>query len=324
MIPRPDLFIIGAPKSGTSSLYEYLAGHPEVFMSAVKEPGYFSPDVPSPRRRFTYGEDEAKYLALFEDASNAKRIGEASTYYLFSRRAPALVGDFSPDARLIAIVRNPVDMAYAMHSQRLEHGNETITDFGAALAADELPDRGGATRAATINRGGSYLERARYADQLTRWLEVFPRQQLLVLIFDDFVADTPASFRQVLQFLDVDPSWRPEEYDPRNTSHRIKRGVVPSLLRSAPVRWVRHRALPAIIGRDASARLGRQVKHSGLVRDEKRREPIAPDLRLRMEEQLTEDVSRLGDMLGRNLVAEWFAAQPASPSGAAGNTMAAR
>src|SRR6187551_2293912 len=134
---RPDLFIIGAPKSGTTSLYEYLEGHPEVFMSPVKEPGYFSGDVNREhRRRFSYPADEAKYLALFADARDEKRLGEASTRYILSPAAAAQVKDFQPDARIVAILRNPVEMIHSLHGELVSTGDEDITDFAEALAAD--------------------------------------------------------------------------------------------------------------------------------------------------------------------------------------------
>ena len=275
-------------------------------MSPVKEPAFFSPDVPSPRRRFSYDTDLDKYLALFAEARDESRLGEASTYYLFSRRAPGLIRDFEPRARIVAILRNPVDMAYAMHGHRLEHGAEPIEDFEAALAADERPDRGGDARRAVINRAGTYLERARYAEQLERWLAAFPREQLHVIVFDDFVADTPVAFRELLQFLDVDAGWQPADFAPRNVSHQLRRGLAPSVVQSAPARFVRHRLLPRVLGGDASARLGRQVKHSRLVRSEKRRPPISAELRAQLEAELAADVARLGELLERDVAAGWF------------------
>ena len=107
---RPDTFIVGAPKAGTTSLYAYLEGHPDVFMSPVKEPGYFAPDVIGGSRKTVYGEDADRYLALFADARNEKRVSEASTRYLVSPRAPSLISDFQPAPRIIVMLRNPIDV----------------------------------------------------------------------------------------------------------------------------------------------------------------------------------------------------------------------
>src|SRR5215208_1272534 len=105
---RPNLFIIGAPKSGTTSLHRYLQEHPQIYMSRTKEPGYFAPDVEGSRSDllFKHPDAEPEYLALFANATNQKWVGESSTTYLMSRRAPSLIDDFAPDARLIAMVRN--------------------------------------------------------------------------------------------------------------------------------------------------------------------------------------------------------------------------
>ncbi len=303
---RPNLFIIGAPKSGTTSLYEFLAGHPDVWMSPVKEPAYFSPDAPSPRNRYPYGEGLPAYLALFEGATTEKLRGEASTYYLFSRQAPGLIREFEPAARIVAILRNPVGMMAALHSQRLEHGDERIPEFEKALAADLIEGYGGQERAATVRRAGSYRARARYAEQLAPWLETFGRAQCHVMIFDDFVADTAGELRRLLQFLEVDPDYRPESLAARNKSHRMRGGVIGGAMRSSPARWLRHSLLPAVIGRDRAARLGRRFKQSRVVRSESDRPELTPGLRARLEDELAPDVRRLSEMLGRDLLSEWF------------------
>jgi hypothetical protein len=129
---RPNFFIIGAPKSGTTSLYEYLEGHPDVFMSPVKEPFYFSPDVSTgARQRYLYAPDHAAYLELFASAAAEARIGEASTTYMVSHEAPELIGAFAPDALLIAMVRNPVDMVHSAQ-RRVSQGAETSPISGGA------------------------------------------------------------------------------------------------------------------------------------------------------------------------------------------------
>ena len=127
---RPDFFIVGAPKAGTTSLYDWLAGHPQLYMSPVKEPMYFCPDVQGGLRRlYAHPADEQRYLELFADARPAQSAGEASTRYLVSRMAPGLVHDFTPDARAIAMLRNPVDLVHALHNERVSLGAEPILRF---------------------------------------------------------------------------------------------------------------------------------------------------------------------------------------------------
>src|SRR6185436_3306607 len=132
---RPDFFIVGAFKAGTTALYEYLRVHPQIFMSVPKEPMYFGADLTPRYRRMT--EDE--YLALFRDARPNQHAGEASPWYLYSTSAAAEINDFALDGRVIIMLRNPVDVMYSQHSQLVFNQREDLADFGAALDAE--PDR---------------------------------------------------------------------------------------------------------------------------------------------------------------------------------------
>ena len=303
---RPDLFIIGAPKCGTTSLYEYLEGHPDIYMSPVKEPFYFAPDaVRTTHKQFIYGRDDAAYLALFAGARSQKRVGEASTRYMLSLAAPQLVHDFQPAARLVAIVRNPVDMLPALHNERVSLGLEPITDFEEALAADADRRVGRRLPPGTDPRLAEYREHARYGAQLQRWIDTFGRSALHIMVFDDFVADTPAEFRRLLEFLDVDPDYRPAAFRARNQSHRT-RAWVNGLTRARPVAWAAHTVMPRVVGDARAARLRRRLRHTPFVRRRYRREPIAPELRRALEEEFAEDVSHLSRLVGRDLGALWF------------------
>ncbi|MFQ5518600.1 MAG: sulfotransferase, partial [Mariprofundus sp.] len=129
---KPDFFIVGAPKCGTTAMYTYLQAHPDIFMSEVKEPYYFCSDLGFHRFR-----NEQEYLKLFSVASPQQRIGEASTWYLYSSQAAAAIHAFNTDARIIVMLRNPVDMMYSLYSHFLYIGSEETDSFEAALAAEE-------------------------------------------------------------------------------------------------------------------------------------------------------------------------------------------
>ena len=281
-------------------------------MSPVKEPAYFSPDVQSPRNRYPYGSGLKSYLALFDGAEGERWLGEASTYYLFSRQAPGLIRDFQSDSRIVAILRNPAEMIHALHSQRLEHGVEPIADFERALAADLLDDYGGSERRATVERAGTYRARGRYAEQLAPWLETFGHDQCHIMIFEDFVSDTARALRGLMVFLGVDPDFPATSLEARNASHRMRGGAVARTMRSAPAQWIRHSALPAVMGRDRAARIGRRFKHSRAVRIESKRQPLSPELSARLENDFAPDVARLSEMLGRDLLSQWFGGRIAS------------
>ncbi len=134
-MPKPNVFLIGAPKCGTSSLYTYLRGHPQIFMSYFKEPHYFCTDFPG-LRRFP---SEAEYLSLFEEATRRHSlIGEASSRYLYSVEAVAGIERFAKDARYIVMLRNPVDLVYSLHGQLVYQYTESERDFETAWRLQDL------------------------------------------------------------------------------------------------------------------------------------------------------------------------------------------
>ena len=304
---RPDLFIIGAPKSGTTSLYDYLEGHPDVYMSPVKEPFYFSPDVlGGARRLFSYGQDEAAYLALFADARDEKRLGEASTRYLVSPAAPAYVHEFNPQARIIAMLRNPVDFVHALHNERVSQGEEPLTDFASALALDDERRAGRRLPAGSNPLGAVYRDMALFGEQLQRWLDRFGAERVHTIVFDDFARDTAGEFRHVLKFLEVDPEYQPETFEVRNRSHRRRGGVVRKAFDSPPAQWVAHGLVPKLIGSNATSRLARQFRHSRLNRRPNPRPPLPPELRRSLQANFRADVQLLSRLLGRDLETLWF------------------
>ena len=133
---KPDFFIVGAPKCGTTALCDYLNQHPQVYVSANKEPFYFGSDLPG-HLDWT----QQNYLALFEPAGE-RTCGEASVWYLYSKSAAQEIRTFNPEARIIIMLRNPVEMAYAMHNQGLYNLTEDIEDFDEAVKATERRSQG--------------------------------------------------------------------------------------------------------------------------------------------------------------------------------------
>lgn len=210
----PDFFIVGHPKSGTTALYEMLRRHPEIFMPKAKEPRFFASDLPSSFQRHSdvpplRYED---YLDLFVDAGPDQRVGEASTSYIWSHTAAARIAEAQPRARIIAILREPASFVRSMHLQLLQIRLEREPSLRKALALEparregrELPDRMARWPQVLL-----YTDRVRYVEQLSRYHALFPPEQVLVLIYDDFRSDNAAVVRRVLQFLEVDDSVRVE------------------------------------------------------------------------------------------------------------------
>ena len=278
--PRhPDLFLVGAPRSGTTSLYTYLKQHPDIYLSVLKEPCFFSTDLTPPPQAIR---DQETYLGLFADARQETRLGEGSVWYLMSQKAPWGIRQLSPDARILVMLRNPIDLIHSLHGLYLRTGNEELTDLSAALEA-QADRRHGRRLPASVYfpEGLQYTQVARCANGVARFFEAFPRHQIHVEWFEDFVADTTASYRRVLEFLEVDPSFEPE-YDLERAAQKLRFQAIRQM-----------RRVPAEI---RERMRGAEDTHRSV-----RRAPLEPVLRSRLREQLGDDIERLGKMLGRDL-----------------------
>jgi len=290
---RPDFFIVGAFKAGTTALYDYLRQHPQVFMPFHKEPLFFGDDLS--RRYGRMSVDE--YLALFADARVGQRVGEASAWYLYSRSAAREISAFAPEAQIIVMLRNPVDVMYAEHSQLLFNVEEDLIDFDAALDAEPARRRGehlppGPLRVETLY----YRESVRFAEQLARYLDVFGPERIHVVLYDDFRDATAATYRGVLEFLGVDPEFQPE-LAVRNPNRRARFGLLQRAVYQPPgpvlrlVPWLRRFPLVHTIRR------GVLRLNSSAVR----RPPMNPALRRQLLDEHADEIRRLGRLIGRDL-----------------------
>ena len=210
----PDFFICGAARSGTTSLWEYLRQHPEIYMPANigdKEPSYFC-DL--------YGmTDWQAYVSLFRDAGNKKRVGEASGPYLTSPESPGLIKAVVPNARIIISLRNPVERAWSLYKWMRANGYEKAGTFAEALEAEDKCRVGNVE---FIRNNGQYYHNflyfhsGLYHDHVKRFFDVFGRGSVHVQIFEDFVRTPIEHMRRIFSFLDVDPSFSPiiEKHNP--------------------------------------------------------------------------------------------------------------
>ncbi len=304
----PNLFIVGAPKSGTTSLYEYLKGHPEVFMSVVKEPCYFARDLAKDDlgNFLVYGRDKKLYFDLFKDAGDALRLGEGSTRYLYSKEAPALIREASPDARIVAMLRNPVDMIHSLHAHKLAAATEDIDEFEQALAAEEDRHAGRRLPAHSNPLLATYRDRARFGEQLPRWFDAFGRSGVHVIIFEDMVRQPEVEFRRLLEFLGVEGTYKPESFAAYNTAHGARSMFIRRLLNGRIPQWMVWGLLPKVIGDTRTRGLVRRFRHSWFHRRPIQKGAPAPELRHRLEDEFAPDVARLSELLGRDLGQLWF------------------
>lgn len=293
---KPDFFVVGAPKCGTSSLHTYLAAHPEVFMSRDKEPTFFGKDIGRSWIPYPTLED---YLALFREARDDQRAGESSVAYLRSKRAPEEIRRFNPESQIIVMLRNPVDVMYSFHGHMLFIGEEKIVDFRKALAAGELrraqasePDGNGQPVPPSL----LYREIVRFAEQLERWLTVFGRERLHVIVYDDFAQDVAREYERVLCFLGVDPDVRPG-FTTVNAARRPRSKTFHRLLLDPPARA--RTIVRALVPERTRVRVVATLRDLN-GRDAKRA-PMPHDLRRSLVEELGPEVGRLSQIIDRDL-----------------------
>ncbi len=219
---RPDFLIVGAGRCGTTALYEYLRAHPRVFMPRVKEPRFFAEDMPGLMNRVA---SLPEYLALFRDAGDEHlAVGEASPQYLYSSVAIRKIREFNPEARLIVMLRNPVDMACSAHAECLYWFVEDEPDLQRAWRLQPLRRKGlRVPKACTQVTVLLWEDMCRLGEQVERLLDEFPREQARFILFEDFVSDTALVYEDVLAFLNL-PSDGREDF-PRvraNRRHRAR------------------------------------------------------------------------------------------------------
>ncbi len=252
----PNFFIVGAMKAGTSSICRYLAQHPQVFISRIKEPNYYvwenlehrdrylvpCPSGLAPIELTQLVRTRDQYSRLFAKASFYQARGEASPLYLPHLPAAARIKRHHPDARIIALLRNPVTRAYSAYSYRRAHGLEPAESFTEALQAELTGQR------ASWSYDMRYLETGHYARQVTHYLEAFGGQHTLILNFDHLRSEADAVCRRVLDHLSLstDASIRTDfiANKTRHPSARLTSKIMALLDWEFPFRQAVKRAVP--------------------------------------------------------------------------------
>jgi hypothetical protein len=297
----PDFFIVGHHKSGTTALYEMLRRHPQIYMPDLKEPRFFAEDLrfqfqPNPSDRLPKTFEE--YLSLFEEAGPEQRVGEASPSYLKSRTAASAIADVQPAARIVAILREPASFVRSLQFQLLQEHVETEKDLRKAMALEE------------ITRGGQqvrrYSDHVQYVEQLRRYHAVFPPEQVLVLIYDDFRRENETTVRRVLRFLDVDDK-SPIDVMDANPTVSVRSMRVDKLVRrlhggGGPASRVVSGAVKALTPQGPRRRLTRTIRRRVVYA-----KPQPPDESVMMElrSRFKGEVVALSEYLDRDLVTLW-------------------
>jgi hypothetical protein len=285
----PNFIVIGAAKAGTTALYWYLAEHPQVFMSPVKETNYFAYGLDS-EGRLLYGDPDvhrfpvkslSEYEQLFAGAGNALAVGEASPIYLECPQAAGRIRELVPGARLVCGLRQPVDRAYSDYQMYLRRRGRRLE-----------PARDLTTTSIWARPDSRWMQIGRYHEQLKRYYDVFPREQIHVFLFDDLKRGALRTVQNIYRFLGVDPAFTPDFDAPHNIGgmpgSRLLEGFLTSkAIRSAVEPWIPTGAANWI----------RRLR----MRNMRPAPPLPVKLRKELSGYLRDDIRRTGQLVGRDL-----------------------
>jgi hypothetical protein len=284
----PNFLIIGASRSGTSSLHYWLRQHPEVFMPDMKEPSFHVNG---------WGiADWHRYLLLFEPGRGKKAIGEASVAYLESPESPLLIKERVPDTKIIILLRNPVDRALSLYSWMVMHGHEWHKTFEQAIAGEKkrFDDESFRRKNPVYFWSYMYFRNGLYYEQVKRYIDTFGRELVKVCLFKDLVGSPNEVYGNVCEFLEISTAFHPI-FVPQNPS-QIPRSIILQYLLSR-CHKSSHR-FPGVLGTvvrqivalamSSNRRLGHKPK-------------MSKELRKKLQEMYRPDIARLSELVQRDL-----------------------
>jgi hypothetical protein len=287
----PTFITIGAAKAGTTALYWYLAEHPQIFMSPMKETNFFAYGLDE-RGELLYGDPDhhhfrirtwAEYEALFADARDEIAVGEISPIYLECPQAAARIHDRLPQAQIVCGLRDPVDRAYSDYQMYLRRKGRRLDPVRDMTPSSEWarPD-------------SHWMTIGRYHEMLARYYDAFPRERIHVFVFDDLKRDTLGVVRELYGFVGVDPEFRPNLETPHNVGGMPASRGLERLLTSHRLQSL----LEPVIPRGLADRV-RRIR----TRNLRRAPELSPDLRAELIERFRDDIGRTSELIGRDLTA---------------------
>ncbi len=290
----PDFFVVGAAKSGTTALWKYFQSHPEIFVTkkiGEKELGYFSPH---------YGiTDEQKYLSYFKASKENQLAGEVCHAYLSSPESAQLIKSKIPNAKIIIMLRNPIDRAYSLYNWMTINGYENAKNFETALKNEKETNPSSITQRHSFYQNYLYFSSGLYYEQVKRYYDLFP-QNTLVLVYDDFKKNQDLTLNKICAFLGIQKYSENFKEKRTNVSHKIR--SVPlhySLLKLKKSKYTRIPILGRII----------QLLSVNLLKLNTKN--IAPDLlkestREKLAANYSSDIEKTSKLIGVDLVSRWL------------------
>lgn len=230
MAKKPNFFIVGAPRCGTTALCEYLKGHPEIYFSDLKEPHFFSKDL----NRYPSIKEIDEYLELFKNSTDEKILGEASVWYLYSSLAAEEIYNFNRDSKILIMIRDPIDLIYSLHSFQYFNRREKIKSFEKAYFLQEKRKKG-LSIPKNIDEPlflqYSYI--GKYSIHIEKFLNIFPQDQIRIVHFSNFIKDTKKVYLEILKYLDV-KTFIPAEFKKINSNPIEKSYFINNMLHYIP------------------------------------------------------------------------------------------
>jgi len=279
----PNFFIVGAPKAGTTSIYEYLKNHPQIFMSPIKEPNYFAINILTQNDPINPIRNKKKYLELFKDVKNELVIGEASTHYLSDHDAPKSIHDITPTARILISLRDPVEREFSHFLMHQGYG-ETIRNFHEQLKI-EIENYQTSTEYFALKHG-------MYYENVKRYVDIFGNNQVKIIIFEEFIKNPKEGIEEILRFLDLDPKlaiFKNKIHNP----YKIVRGPIAH-------RVLESKKLSKLAKSFMSESIRVSIKEKFFLKRQKKPELESKD-RTTLIKFYQEDVKKLESVIGRRL-----------------------
>lgn len=297
----PNFFIIGAAKSGTSSLCMYLRQHPKIYMSPIKEPHFFSFDNAS---KMTKGPGDPIYKAitdldqykhLFDNVKDEIAIGEASTSYLYRPETPKRIHTMLPKSKFIAILRNPVDRAFSAYMHVVRDKRETAKNFSEALSLENTRLGAGWEPIWHFTNVG------RYYNQISRYYHIFDREKIRIFLYEDLIEDQVKLLHDIFKFLEVDTDFIPESSVRFNVSGEQKSDLLHKLNlllfnSPNPIRWLSRKVVPDIW----RGNIVNWARQKNLKKTQ-----ISPETRDKLGNIFEGEILKLQDLIERDLT-QWL------------------
>lgn len=288
----PNFLIVGAAKAGTTSLYEYLRQHPEIYMPEWKELSFYIGDPDGPLHKVR---KPGYYYKVFANAHGYKAVGEASTSYLFDEAAPTIIRENLGAINIIIILRDPVAMSYSLYNHQARKEGETIADFESALEVEDQRRQDARFKKNCYGWHANYYyyHRGLYYRQVKRYIEAFGRERVKILLFQELAADSVGVVREAYRFLGVDDSFEPDI-----KVHNPAGGII-----SVPKFWEDTGLFLKTFQFVFSKNLVKKIPH--LLRNIGRKPPppINPETAHRLRANFENDICRLESLINKDLSA---------------------